>query len=312
MGLDWMLRSRRDGRVIDRAPGDLAFPIETAVVRPAEYQRFAQPDDRAAIDGLERGQVLLSRSAADLRRAQVGMRLVLRGRTVRVAGIVSDATAQGYEMLAAPPAPSLWPGTIRSVLVRAEDEVTKQRIIHVTRRAVGDKRPLRVAGEDATRFLRYADQIHPLVRFKEAFGEFAARDGSGNSLILEGAWRDRRITTESVPILGNVTCHRDLFPQLRGALKQLRDEGNGHMIRPGEYAGCFNARYVATAPGIRISRHTWGIAFDINTSNNAFGAEPNQPSRLVKVMREWGFAWGGYWPLPDGMHFEWRRFTEAA
>jgi hypothetical protein len=29
-----------------------------------------------------------------------------------------------------------------------------------------------------------------------------------------------------------------------------------------------------------------------------------QDPRLVEVMAEWGFIWGGDWAVPDPMHFE--------
>jgi hypothetical protein len=60
----------------------------------------------------------------------------------------------------------------------------------------------------------------------------------------------------------------------------------------------------------RLSRHAWGGALDINTSGNCFGCTPHQPRRLVKIMRRWGFFWGGTFPTPDGMHFEWLRFPK--
>jgi hypothetical protein len=46
-------------------------------------------------------------------------------------------------------------------------------------------------------------------------------------------------------------------------------------------------------------------------SSNPFGAEPNQPAKLVSKMRGWGFIWGGYWLIPDGMHFEWKHFVRG-
>jgi hypothetical protein len=30
---------------------------------------------------------------------------------------------------------------------------------------------------------------------------------------------------------------------------------------------------------------------------------------VVTVFERWGFTWGGTWVVPDGMHFEFLRFT---
>ena len=53
-----------------------------------------------------------------------------------------------------------------------------------------------------------------------------------------------------------------------------------------------------------ISRHTWGIAVDINEDTNRYGDAPTQDPRLVAIMARSGFSWGGVWLVPDGMHFE--------
>ena len=59
-----------------------------------------------------------------------------------------------------------------------------------------------------------------------------------------------------------------------------------------------------------ISMHAFGIAVDINAGSNPYGATPRQDPRLVSIMETWGFAWGGNWSVPDGMHFEFSEFPE--
>lgn len=54
-----------------------------------------------------------------------------------------------------------------------------------------------------------------------------------------------------------------------------------------------------------MSRHSWGTAIDINPATNAWGTTPTIDQRLVDIFRAHGFAWGGTWTRPDGMHFEW-------
>jgi hypothetical protein len=69
---------------------------------------------------------------------------------------------------------------------------------------------------------------------------------------------------------------------------------------------------VNRVPTMLLSHHSWGAAVDINAPENPFGARPTQDPRLVAVMHSNGFAWGGLWVTPDGMHFEFRPAHVAA
>jgi hypothetical protein len=67
--------------------------------------------------------------------------------------------------------------------------------------------------------------------------------------------------------------------------------------------GCWNPNVVPGAERT-ISRHSWGIAADINVDANTFGERPRQDPRLLAILAAHGFTWGGRWLTPDGMHFE--------
>ena len=54
-----------------------------------------------------------------------------------------------------------------------------------------------------------------------------------------------------------------------------------------------------------VSRHSWGQPIDMSTVANRQGYAPMMDCRIVAVFRKYGFAWGGNFLLPDGMHFEW-------
>jgi hypothetical protein len=106
-----------------------------------------------------------------------------------------------------------------------------------------------------------------------------------------------------VPILGQVTCHRELIGPARRALGSLQRRGLSRLVDPGDYAGCFTPRRI---PGSgSLSLHAYGLAIDLNASENPQGAEPRMDRRVVAAFEREGFTWGGRWPTaPDGMHFE--------
>ncbi len=47
------------------------------------------------------------------------------------------------------------------------------------------------------------------------------------------------------------------------------------------------------------------MALDTNTATNPMGGTPTMDCRVVRIFRKHGFAWGGNFLTPDGMHFEW-------
>jgi len=307
-GLDWMTRAvDRDGKLLDRTRRGYGIPIEVAVVEP-EFRRFVSDDGRALIDRLRGNRVLISGTEERLRGSGRGMRMRMSGRRVRVAGVLGNGDAQAYEVIMERPRPKSWSNAIRFLLIQAPERVTKDRIRRALETVTGKGYRTVIRSESQTPYLRYGDGVRPQQMVKRHFQEFAARRMDGGRIQIAKRWLDRNVRRWPVPILGTVTCHRELFPILRGALREIKRKGLGHLVRPGEYAGCFNSRFIATIPGTRLSRHSWGTALDINASSNCFGCSPKQDARIVRIFRKWGFTWGGTWPIPDGMHFEWFRW----
>ena len=74
------------------------------------------------------------------------------------------------------------------------------------------------------------------------------------------------------------------------------------------YGGCAIGRVrfarITQALG-SVSRHSWGQPLDTNTTSNCQGCVPRMDCRVVRIFRKHGFAWGGNFLTPDGMHFEW-------
>jgi hypothetical protein len=116
------------------------------------------------------------------------------------------------------------------------------------------------------------------------------------------AWVSANITQADVPILGSVTCHRLLIPQLHAALTEVEEAGLADAIY--QYGGCYVPRFIDRDPSNPLSMHAFGLALDVNTPTNQLGTPGDMDPRVVEIFERWGFVWGGRWSRPDPMHFE--------
>ncbi len=133
-------------------------------------------------------------------------------------------------------------------------------------------------------------------------GTYRYRVIGGGRIAPESSWVAANIRTEVVPILGSVTCHKDLFPQLRAALLEVEQRGLSGSIHPSEYAGCYYPRFIAGTT--TLSNHSFGLALDLNVPGNGRGTVGEMNRDVVAIFKTWGFAWGGDWRYTDPMHFE--------
>lgn len=144
-----------------------------------------------------------------------------------------------------------------------------------------------------------------LPEVKRRFGEFAFRPRSGTREVdLEPGFRDEHIVTVEVPLLGNVTCHEAIVDDLRAALRTVVDAGLVSEIDPSRYGGCFYPRRISVADD-GLSRHSWGIAIDINVDLSHPDLGPPPHPDVVAAFEAHGFRWGGDFLHPDNHHFEW-------
>jgi hypothetical protein len=151
-------------------------------------------------------------------------------------------------------------------------------------------------------------------RIKAMLGEFAYRV-VGSQLVLDSAWMKRWLPPKRVALSTGIPvvarCNVAIAGALKGALDEIAKAGLGTLIdlkNTNTYGGCFGAREVRSAGGDvghNLSRHAWAGALDIDTATNPLGGRPTMDCRVVRIFRKWGFAWGGNWGVPDGMHFEW-------
>ena len=137
-----------------------------------------------------------------------------------------------------------------------------------------------------------------------AVGSFSYRPLADGRVVPDPQWVAANIRTEEVPILGRVTCHRVMLPQLRAVLTEVVQRGLADKIHPDEYAGCYYPRYIGYDPAKGLSLHSWGIAVDLNVPGNQRGTAGEMDRQVVAIFKKWGFAWGGDWSYTDPMHFE--------
>ncbi len=136
---------------------------------------------------------------------------------------------------------------------------------------------------------------------------------------------ERCITTVYIPELdgvpsfggtfnGRVRWHVRGVEQLQRAFREVGEKGLAGQIVL--WGGSFVPRRMRGSSS--LSRHSWGIAFDINPAENPFGKEPAPSGKrgsvreLAPVFERHGFAWGGRWSPSrrDGMHFEIARIPD--
>jgi hypothetical protein len=305
----WLTGSAdEDGEVVDDPPRGFAIPLEVAAVTPRAYAPFLPPADRGVVEALADGQGVLGESSAKLRGLGPGAVLRFGPVRVRVAAILPDELVGANELLVSRDlGRRIGVSRDRYALLVTEGEPSARRLTTAIRRVLPPGALLRVRAPGDTPYFRHGDAVLPPVAIKELFGEFAARPRPGQPgfLTLDPAWVRTHIATRRVPLLGAVTCHVALFPQIRGAIAEVVDLGLEETIS--SFSGCYAPRHINRIPTAGLSHHSWGIALDVNVPQNPFGAEPDQDPRMVEVFERWGFVWGGTFIQPDGMHFEYRR-----
>ena len=121
------------------------------------------------------------------------------------------------------------------------------------------------------------------------------------------------ITSGSIGQLRLYTgCHKTVRPSLQAAMNEVIAAGLEYSINythANSAGGCYYPRFNRLTPNSRLgflSRHSWGQAVDTNTVGSCQGcAPPDMHCGTVRIFRKHGFAWGGNFLTPDGMHFEW-------
>lgn len=97
-----------------------------------------------------------------------------------------------------------------------------------------------------------------------------------------------------------IYMNKDMLPAFKDALDNVKTRGLEKELKT--FDGCFNIRLVRGSKD-QQSTHSYGLAVDLNASENALGAEPTFSKELVACFTDAGFTWGGNFKRKDGQHF---------
>lgn len=292
-----------DGTVVDELADGWRIPIDTLAVEPDVFARFVDGDAATALAGLAPGEALLGETSARLRGLGPGGSIELATGQVEIVDVVDDLAIAGAELVVhEADAARLGAATERYALLSYEgDRASLQQ--RLADGPLAGRTP-RFRSPVETTWLRHGDAVAPQSWVKATYGEFAYRDGPDRSVEIDPAWIHRSIGEATIPILGEVRCHRGVLDPLGDAMAELARANLGHLVDPAMFAGCFAPRRIEA--GQPLSRHAWGIAVDLNVGSNPRGRVADQDPRLVETMQRHGFAWGGTWLVPDPAHYEMR------
>jgi len=143
----------------------------------------------------------------------------------------------------------------------------------------------------------------------DAVGAFRYTVLGGGHIAPQPSWVASHISTETMPIIGAMTCNTLMFPQLRAAREEIGATGLAGAIDPGQYGGCYVPRFIAGTT--TLSNHAFGLAFDLNVPENQRGTVGQINRQVVAIFQRYGFTWGGVWHYTDPMHFELNRLVRV-
>ena len=139
------------------------------------------------------------------------------------------------------------------------------------------------------------------------FGKFDYKEGKNGRIDILGDWVKKNIVRYKLPIVGFVQCHKEVIFDLFRIFLTIEQLGLAKYIDAKDFrrqGGCFVPRHICWNRKNKLSRHSWGIAIDLNVNTNPYGSKGTMHKGIIKVFADYGFLWGGNWRTSDPMHFE--------
>jgi hypothetical protein len=152
---------------------------------------------------------------------------------------------------------------------------------------------------------------HGIDAIKEYFGDPRTFMRGDNGESVDPEWERSILTSINLPAplplsydpatpVRRIRCHRFIADPLRMIYHEVHDAGLWLELH--DFGGCF--RWRLTHAGTKLSTHAFAIAVDHDVARNQYGAQPTMSPGVVAIFEKHGAVWGGRWPTPDGMHFQ--------
>lgn len=142
---------------------------------------------------------------------------------------------------------------------------------------------------------------------RDIFGNFKYKDNANGRISVDKKWIHENIVGFKGPLLKKTPCHRLIEDKLVKIFGEIQERGLSQFIDINDTVkrgGCFFPRHINWNVNMPLSRHSWGIAIDINPTTNQVATKGAIHSDIVEIFEKNGFMWGGKWQVPDPMHFE--------
>ncbi len=281
-------------------------PVSAVGVDPSTFRAFtaagtAEVD--AVWQSIARGEVVASHTIAKTLSLELGKDVALApatgsASTLRLGALATTGLPESDLIVDDATATALGLPLATAMLLTAGTGADPVALADEVRAVTGDGAVvdlLRPPAEDPVAFLTGT-------KAAKAFGSFSYRYFPDGTIAPDRSWVQANVRTETLPIMGTVTCHRLMLPQLRGALEDVVEAGLSSSLTT--YDGCYVPRFIERNPENSISLHTWGIAIDMDAATNYRGIKGTMNPEVVNIFKRWGFRWGGDWKYTDPMHFE--------
>jgi hypothetical protein len=292
--------------------GKRSARLKMAVVDPVTFRSFAPTPTRDADfvwTSLAAGQTVLTGRAVDALDFKDPGSIAIGRRQYAVGAYADNGTPNlGDIMVAGTPTSSARGASVVFVGLKKGSLRDAETLVRRHLRGVVRVRPLTPIAAPP----QEAAPAAPMgVAEGDLIGAMTFRILKSGYIEPDPAWVEANIASGTVPILGEVTCHRLVFPQLAEALAEIEEAGLTKSIDPDHYGGCYVPRFIGRDPRRGLSFHAFGLALDLNVAGNYYGTRGDMDPRVVEIFERWGFEWGGRWSTPDPMHFQLARLIRT-